>query len=483
MLKSTSPDLSAITELVAGAADDSSEAVALLSLSTLDAPPRDSVDEAAERLRRAADRLGALATTETRSADRVAGLLRAVLQHDDGHGSAPCPVCLTGTLNDDWRTEATRRAAQLEDAAAALRAAGGELSAARAAARELTRHRPPVLDSPAPVGIEPLRQAWFAWQDAGRTDEPAALAHALHTAHGPLAAAVEDARNRASAHLAHRDQVWAPLARQLGAWHEDATAAAAAEPTLGLLTRATKWLADTSDSRLAPFANASQRIWQALRQQSSVDLGPVRLDGSGSVRHVALDVRIDGTDGGTALGVMSQGELHALGLSLFLPRATVEQSPIRFVIIDDPVQAMARPRSTGSPACWRTSLPTARSWCSPTTTDSPMPCAGSRSPPPCGRCSEASAPRSSYGTMRCRSAVEAVCHAKIRRTRLGRGERHAAVERLISEARTTNHQATVAVFDDPTRGSDVLAKIRSEQGARGRGAAALQAGGSPRSQQ
>ncbi|WP_256668704.1 hypothetical protein, partial [Nocardia cyriacigeorgica] len=36
----------------------------------------------------------------------------------------------------------------------------------------------------------------------------------------------------------------------------------------------------------------------------------------------------------------SQGELHALGLSLFLPRATVEDSPFRFVMIDDPVQAM-----------------------------------------------------------------------------------------------------------------------------------------------
>ncbi|MBF6482473.1 hypothetical protein IU408_30690, partial [Nocardia cyriacigeorgica] len=48
---------------------------------------------------------------------------------------------------------------------------------------------------------------------------------------------------------------------------------------------------------------------------------------------------VDEVDG-AALGVMSQGELHALGLSLFLPRATVEDSPFRFVMIDDPVQAM-----------------------------------------------------------------------------------------------------------------------------------------------
>lgn len=32
--------------------------------------------------------------------------------------------------------------------------------------------------------------------------------------------------------------------------------------------------------------------------------------------------------------------MHALALALFLPRATVESSPFRFVILDDPIQAM-----------------------------------------------------------------------------------------------------------------------------------------------
>ena len=41
-----------------------------------------------------------------------------------------------------------------------------------------------------------------------------------------------------------------------------------------------------------------------------------------------------------ALSVMSQGELHALALALFLPRATAAQSPFRFVVLDDPIQAM-----------------------------------------------------------------------------------------------------------------------------------------------
>lgn len=41
-----------------------------------------------------------------------------------------------------------------------------------------------------------------------------------------------------------------------------------------------------------------------------------------------------------ALSVMSQGEKHALALALFLPRAAASASPFRFVVLDDPIQAM-----------------------------------------------------------------------------------------------------------------------------------------------
>ena len=67
---------------------------------------------------------------------------------------------------------------------------------------------------------------------------------------------------------------------------------------------------------------------------------------SGNVRSVRLAVTVDGVPA-SALGVMSQGELHALALSLFLPRATSPDSPFRFVVIDDPVQAMDPARVDG----------------------------------------------------------------------------------------------------------------------------------------
>ena len=44
---------------------------------------------------------------------------------------------------------------------------------------------------------------------------------------------------------------------------------------------------------------------------------------------------------------MSQGELHSLALSLFIPRATLPESPFRFIVIDDPVQSMDPSRVDG----------------------------------------------------------------------------------------------------------------------------------------
>ena len=63
-------------------------------------------------------------------------------------------------------------------------------------------------------------------------------------------------------------------------------------------------------------------------------------------RSVSLDVTVDGVPG-AALGVMSQGELTALALSLFMPRATLPESPFRFMVIDDPVQSMDPARVDG----------------------------------------------------------------------------------------------------------------------------------------
>ena len=55
---------------------------------------------------------------------------------------------------------------------------------------------------------------------------------------------------------------------------------------------------------------------------------------------MVFPVSVDGADNGTALGVMSQGEMQALGLATFLPRGCAPESPFRFIVVDDPVQSM-----------------------------------------------------------------------------------------------------------------------------------------------
>ena len=72
---------------------------------------------------------------------------------------------------------------------------------------------------------------------------------------------------------------------------------------------------------------------------STVVLSDLALAGQTTRRHLELATSVDGMES-AALGVMSQGELNALSLSLFLARALLPESPFRFLVIDDPVQAM-----------------------------------------------------------------------------------------------------------------------------------------------
>ncbi len=76
-----------------------------------------------------------------------------------------------------------------------------------------------------------------------------------------------------------------------------------------------------------------------MRHESNVDLAGISLEGSANRRKAVVEGSVDGVPAG-ALSVMSQGELHALALALFIPRATTSDSPFRFLVLDDPIQAM-----------------------------------------------------------------------------------------------------------------------------------------------
>jgi hypothetical protein len=170
-----------------------------------------------------------------------------------------------------------------------------------------------------------------------------ALASHLDQALAPLAREVRALSAQASAEYSKREDRWTPVATEIKSWCADAAAAQDGVAPVTEIKAAEKWLKAATDDirndRLAPLASQARSIWALLRQESNVNLGAIRLAGSSTARHVELDVSVDGA-AGSALGVMSQGEVNALALSVFLPRARLPGSPFRFLVIDDPVQAM-----------------------------------------------------------------------------------------------------------------------------------------------
>lgn len=337
---------------------DDGQLALLRRLAQLSSPAAADVAEAAEILRTAATGLEQMQGTSAEQSLNLAQLLDVALKHHQSHGDGDCPVCgRPGALSAEWRVatqaHANRLRAQAHDAQAAVTQAASAVNKALA----LMQPPPPVLtETESETGGEslgpdtsPARKAWRAWAQKPDGADPAtsagvtALAEHLETALTALTDAVTSLAAEAGKELAQRDDRWAPVAADVASWCADAELAIDANKPVASLKEARKWLVDATaylrEERLAPLAEQSRAIWAELRQESNVDLGAFRLAGTANQRKLELDVNIDGLPG-AALGVMSQGEINALALSIFLPRATMQQTPFNFLVIDDPVQAM-----------------------------------------------------------------------------------------------------------------------------------------------
>jgi hypothetical protein len=244
-------------------------------------------------------------------------------------------VCGGRLLDDAWVTATEASIADLTSQARAAEAAYDEEASAVRVLGELVPPKPMVLraDFGGEIDASAAATAWDRWAPPNVSAETFAA----------LSTAVAELRSQAAAVLRRRAEAWQPVAFDLVAWVRQARKSRDAAVRLADLRKAIEWLrkigSQVRNARLAPFAKASAQVWETLRQESNVELGPITLAGAGPQRRVALDVTVDGAPG-AALSVMSQGELHALGLALFLPRATSAESPFGFVVIDDPVQSM-----------------------------------------------------------------------------------------------------------------------------------------------
>ncbi len=325
-------DLDCVELVLEGAVDPSGEGdIALLrELATVREPDAAEVRSAATHLRAALDAFQVAAATDAGRAQQIADLLERSLELHAAHGDQACPVCGEGTLHGGWRVEAEAAVGQLRSEASDAVRARRALDAAR---------RTDV----AGVDTAPLSAAWARWHDLPSSAHDTNLAAHLEDTHGDLVTAAEIMRAEAAGELDRRESIWRPAARGLREWLPAARLAAGGSTTVPVLRAAEGWLGAETDriraERFRPIADEAAAVWNELHQNSAVALDGLELAGTATKRHLVRDVSVDGAEG-QALGVMSQGEIHALALSLFLPRVLLPDSPFGFVIIDDPVQAM-----------------------------------------------------------------------------------------------------------------------------------------------
>jgi recombinational DNA repair ATPase RecF len=497
-------DLAAVESVLGGSAlggATSGEGEVLLAIASLEAPDPARVAETAREMRAAAAAVAAATTTAAARSRDAARLLELALAFHAAHGDGDCPVCgREGALDRTWGRKQQTALTRLRAAAKEADAAHERAEAARRRWEEVAVLKGDALQRAAEVGLDltELVEALGTWVRAKGITDLEELARHVETASGPLRDAVLRLRESARARVQHQEDAWRPVATDIAAWLATAQAATAQAAQLDAIKQAESWLkkaaAGIRDDRFGPIAERAATIWERLRQQSHVELGRIQLTGDGNRRRVVLDVTVDGV-ASAALGVMSQGELHALALSLFIPRATLPESPFRFIVIDDPVQSMDPARVDGLARVLEGA--SADRQVVVFTHDDRLAEAvrrldiaadvvevtrreGSvvelrRALDPIGRYLEdalavagtAELPASTASHVvpgLCRLALEAVCMEVVRRRRLMRGEGHTEVARMLGDVASLTRLAALALFDDADRGADVVPRLQKDAG-------------------
>jgi recombinational DNA repair ATPase RecF len=496
-------DLDRLGALATGTNTDQASLLSLLAQVAREKGPDGAVaTQTAEGLRFAAKAMRELAAQEAGRSAEVATLLQSALTLTAKTGDTACPVCETPDVIDaDWRERTAAEVTRLREAAKALQESQRIQRELERSAQALCGAAPVWLADPRldeAVAI-PAREAWKAWRDGQKLEDADALAAHLEQRAAPLVKALESLAAWAEREIAARQDVWQPLAQKLGPWVDAARAAARGQQQVADLKKAEDWVRDAIDDlrteRFEPIAARAREYWGLMRLQSNVDLTAIKLEGSGKAQSVGLEVTVDGKPAG-ALGVMSQGELNSLALSLFLPRASLPVSPFGFVIVDDPVQAMDPARVEGLARVLQETakhrqvivfthddrLPEAVSRLQIEADMAEVMRRGNsvvevrtRREPVDAYLEDA---RALMSTARkggvpeevvlrvvpgfCRAALEASCIEVVRRRRLAKGERHADVEALLESSRTLNKLMSLALFDDADRAGENLTTIRNK---------------------
>lgn len=486
-----------VAEATVSGLDDAVPATDYLDrLSLLAVRTSEEVEEAAEGVAKAVSTVAEQTDTEAGRSRRMIDLLQTALDEHAEHGDSPCPVCGVGSMDAAWRSQAEAQLADLRSRSGAYDQATAELKRAVARARALISPVPDVLVEVGEVDVAPARAAWEKWMAA--PDEPGDLVAHLRSTHAPLVAATDAVRAEATQRRAEIEDAWRPLALRVGVWINAARQALAADEQVGHLRAAEAGIGEITvelrTNRFEPISRQAIELWESMRLQSNVELTGVELVGKGTQRRVDLSVSVDGAEG-AALSVVSQGEVNCLALSLFFPRVMLPESPFRFIVIDDPVQAMDPARVDGlarvlaqvaetrqlvvfthddrlPASLLYLNLPhkvlavNRRKGSEVQVTDRIDPVnqyfIDARAVAKDEKLPEVVASRVVPGF--CRSGIEAACIEAVRRRRLSRGDPHVAIELAVDAAQTTMQKAALALFDNTDEGGRVLTEINRQWG-------------------
>ena len=288
-----------------------------------------------QKLCEALDRQKRLQEDEEGRSHQLAELLRAALVYQQSTAaSGTCPVCRNGQLDDNWAARTGQQLTELELRTQNAKQLKQEIGRLEDELRALAT---------GPCPAEELTSAWQHWQNTRNYKGAELVDHLRTPTLGELRARLAVLSREAQERLEKLESEWLPLAQQLANLAEQARRNQPADERARRLKVAEDWLKGVAEDirlcRFAPIAQGMRQFWSTMRQDSNVELVEILLTGQKTNRRVEVQVKVDDTEN-AALGVMSQGELNSLALSLFLPRATQPESPFRFLCIDDPVQAM-----------------------------------------------------------------------------------------------------------------------------------------------
>lgn len=315
---------------------------ALRALADMEIPEGADITSAVTRLQDASEAMRDRELVVVALASQRVDLLTRALDYHSHAGNVDCPVCGEGRLDPAWADTARSAVTQGEATLADYRSATQELKVVEERIAGLAATFQPVQ---AIGGVDLHARLNFNAAAETVQSTPVDGHHAveLQSALADAAEAAELLKAEADEVLRRREDAWAPLAAQVAAWIPEEEQSQNVAERFRSANAAKSWATAQGTAfrnlRLKPIAEQARHIWSELRQESNVDLSDITLAGTATRRKAVLRGAVDGEET-QALSVMSQGEQNAVALALFLPRATAVRSPFRFVVLDDPIQAM-----------------------------------------------------------------------------------------------------------------------------------------------